>query len=266
MGKASQYPYFATPIAAFAHRGGWVREDEEQRENTLFAFKQAVDLGYEYLETDVRVTADGVLVAFHDADLSRINGSARTLGELTYAELKEHPLNGIDVVPTMSELFEAFPETKFNIDIKESSAIEPLLEVIREHRADRRVCVASFSHARLNAFRKLAGTRIATNISTLGVGWNVALPSLPRLLNSPGQAFQVPAVHEFRGMRIPVVTPRLIKTAHALDKRVHVWTINEETEMHRLLDLGVDGLISDRIDVLANVLRERGVGSFLTSG
>lgn len=262
MGKASDYPYFSEPVTAFAHRGGWIDPGEEQRENTLFAFQRAVDLGYDYLETDVRVTADGVLVAFHDADLARISGSARTLGDLTYEELKQHPLNGTDVVPTMAELFEAFPQTNFNIDIKESRAVEPLLDVIRAYGADKRVCVASFSHGRIRAFRRLAGTRVATGVSTLGVSWNVALPWLPRLFNSPGQAFQVPAAQVVRGFTVPVVTPRLIKTAHALDKRVHVWTINEEDEMHRLLDQGVDGLISDRIDILANVLRDRGVGSF----
>ncbi len=242
-----------------AHRGGFVDPADELRENTLHAFGRAIEMGYRYLETDVRTTSDGRLMAFHDPDVSRITGSVGSISDLTFDGLRAILINGIDTVPTMDELFEAFPTARFNIDIKEPRAAEPLLASIRAHRADDRVCVASFDAASLRRFRKMAGHSIATAASSRAIGWSALTPFVPRLLNTAGQVFQVPVTHELRGRVVRVVGPRLIKAAHARGKKVHVWTINDADEMHRLIDLGVDGLISDRIDVLKQVAIERGL-------
>lgn len=254
---AADFDYFTPPFAAMAHRGGWIDPADEPRENTLHAFGRAVELGYGYLETDVRTTSDGVLMAVHDADLARVAGSAAAIGQLPYERLREQRINGLDVVPTLAEVLEACPTARLNIDIKEPRAITVLLDVLREHDALGRVCVASFSHASLTAFRRLAGPGIATSGSSTEIARAVLLPPLARRLNGAALAYQVPVSQTVRGVRLQVVTKRFIAAAHAQGKRVHVWTINDADEMHRLIDLGVDGLISDRIAVLKDVLIER---------
>lgn len=258
--RAEQFPYFAgtTPIG-LAHRGGSTYAPNVGRENTVAAFREAVEMGYRYLETDVHATADGRLVAFHDDVLDRVTDGRGAIADLPWGEVSAARINGTDAVPLMDELFETFPEARFNIDIKAPGAVAPLTEAIRRHGALDRVCIGSFSDARLRAARRALGPDLATSAGPAGVATMRLLPSvLSRLLRSPAQALQIPVTHRIGPVTPTVVTRRLVETAHRMGKHVHVWTIDEAPEMHRLLDLGVDGIVSDRIDTLRGVLAERG--------
>lgn len=257
---ASDFPYFAdaTPIG-LAHRGGSTYGPNVGRENTVAAFHEAVAIGYRYLETDVHATADGRLVAFHDEVLDRVTDAQGAIADLPWSTVADARINGADAVPLMDELFETFPEARFNIDVKSVGAIEPLVEAIRRHDAIDRVCVGSFSDGRLRAVRRALGPRLATSAGPVEVASVRLLPRvLTRMLRSPAQALQIPVTHRIGPVTATVVTPGLLAAAHALGKQVHVWTIDDASEMERLLDLGVDGIVSDRIDTLRDVLAERG--------
>lgn len=256
---AAHYPFFDSPFVAMAHRGGALLADNVDRENSVHAFANAVQLGFRYLETDVHTTADGTLVAFHDDRLDRVTDRAGLIAELPWAEVRRARIGGRDPIPTLDELLETFPEQRFNIDLKAPGAVAPLVSAIDAHRAHARVCVGSFGVERIRAFRSLMGTRVATSLSRAGVAWTRFVPLLPRILGAPGVALQIPLTTQVAGRTLRLVTPGLITRAHGAGKQVHVWTIDDSATMHQLIDLGVDGLISDRIDVLAQVCVERGL-------
>lgn len=256
---AADYAYFDRPFIAMAHRGGALLAANHERENTVHAFAEAAALGYDYFETDVHVTADGVLVAFHDDRLDRVTDRAGLIAELSWAEVGRARVGGVDAIPTLAELLETFPAHRINVDIKAPGAIEPLARTINAHRAQDRVCVGSFGVDRILAFRRLMGTQVPTSMASPGVVWTRFVPALPALLNDAGVVLQVPVDQVIAGRRVRLVTRQLIARAHAAGKLVHVWTIDDPDTMHALLDLGVDGLISDRIDTLKEVCLARGV-------
>lgn len=242
---------------AFAHRGGAYHPEIEGLENTLAAFAHAVELGYTYLETDVHVTSDGVLLAFHDTVLDRVTDRTGNIAETTYAEVQQASIGGREPVPTLAELFDAFPAARFNIDLKSEGAVEALAAFIEERQAWDRVLVGSFSRRRMGAFRRRTAGRVATSAHPLEVAAFVLSPSgrLARwLTRGRPLALQVP----HRQGRLVVVTPALVRRAHAAGVQVHVWTIDDPIEMNTLLDRGVDGIMTDRTDILRDVLRERG--------
>ena len=244
-------------VLAFAHRGGAFHPGIEGLENTMAAFQHAVDLGYGYLETDVHVTRDGVLLAFHDAVLDRVTGHVGAIAELSAAEVAEALIGGREQVPVLSSLFDSFPDARFNLDIKAAAAVAPLAELVTSRGAQDRVCVGSFSQRWIRQFRTLVGDRVATAAGPLDVAVFRLVPAdglVDALTRGRAAALQVP--HRRRGFT--VVTPALVARAHARGKHVHVWTVDDPTEMRELLDLGVDGLMTDRTDLLREVLIERG--------
>lgn len=257
--RARDFPYFDAGFAAFAHRGGASYGPNLGRENTVAAFRAAVALGYRYLETDVHATRDGKLVAFHDDNLARVADHTGRIFELTAADIARVRVDGTEQVPLLDQLLEEFPAARFNIDIKSPAAIEPLVKLIEWHRAHDRVCVASFGVDRIRAFRSLMGRRVATSASAVGTAYNAYVPLLPRLLNSPGVSLQLPLTHEVRGRQVRTLTSRLLRNAHAAGKVVHVWTIDDPDIMESLIDQGVDGIFTDRIDILKDVLVRRGL-------
>lgn len=265
MPHAADLPFFASPFLAFAHRGGGATPADLARENTLHAFTRAVELGFDYLETDVHLTADGVLVAFHDDRLDRVTDAAGMIADLPWSTVRRARIAGADQVPTLAQVFEAVPSARFNIDAKADAAVEPLVELIAEHEAWDRVCVSSFGSARLHRLRRQLrlrlgrGRPVASSVSSVGVAWSRFVPVLPGLVHSTGCAFQVPVRHTIQGRRVEIVTEAFVDRAHRAGQQVHVWTINDGAEMNRLIDLGVDGLISDRLDTLVDVLSRRGL-------
>jgi glycerophosphoryl diester phosphodiesterase len=249
------------PVLAFAHRGGARHPELAGLENTLAAFAHAVALGYRYLETDVHVTRDGVLVAFHDALLDRVTDGSGHLEDLDADALSALLVGPGEHVPTLAGLVAAFPGARFNVDLKSEGAVQPLAAFIDEHGLHDRILVGSFSGRRLRRFRRLAGPRVATSASPAEVAAYVALPAglARRLTRSPARggpaALQVP----HRQGNLDVASPRLLRRARAAGLHVHVWTVDDPEEMRLLLDRGVDGLMTDRTDILVDVLRERGL-------
>jgi glycerophosphoryl diester phosphodiesterase len=244
-------------VLAFAHRGGAYHPDIEGLENSLAAFRHAVELGYRYLETDVHATADGALFAFHDAALDRVTEHRGAVHQLTSAELGQALVGGREQIPTMAALLEELPEVCFNIDIKSDAAVGPLADLVQATAAHDRVCVGSFSRRRIVEFRRLVGRGVATAAAPLEAAAFRALPTarlVDHAVRRAAAALQIP--HRRAG--IPVVTRGLVRRAHALGVHVHVWTVDDPAQMHELLDLGVDGLMTDRTDLLRDVLVARG--------
>lgn len=247
--------YLSPQFTAMAHRGGSLLTANLGIENTTRAFRNAVNLGYHYLETDVHASSDGVLFAFHDDDLSRVTGYAGSLHELSSEEVMELRVGGREPVPSLDELFETFPGINFNIDLKHDPAVPLLAEAIARHDAERRVCVGSFSRPRIKRFRALL-PQVPTAVSSVGV----AALAVGRLSRG-GQVYQAPVSHQVGPMTVDVVTPQSIARAHEAGRKLHVWTIDDPTTMHRLIDWGVDGIITDRPDSLKDVLSARGMWS-----
>ncbi len=244
-------------VLAFAHRGGAFHPEIEGLENTLAAFAHAVELGYRYLETDVHLTRDGVLLAFHDQILDRVTDHSGTIAEMTYDEVAGALIGGREQVPTLDALLESFPAARFNIDLKAEAAVEPLADLIEAHRGHDRVCVGAFSDRRLDRFRRRIGPRVATSCGPVAAAMTLAAPWQPLvdvLTRGRGDVLQVP----YRRGRLTVVTEAFVARAHAAGRPVHAWTIDDADEMRHLLDLGVDGIMTDRTDVLREVLEERG--------
>ncbi|MEZ5216568.1 MAG: glycerophosphodiester phosphodiesterase [Ilumatobacteraceae bacterium] len=243
-----RHPYLdhRLPIA-FAHRGA----SGDHPENTMPAFQAAVDLGYRYLETDVQATADGVLVAFHDDDLQRTCGVEGKISELPWSEVQAARVDGEEPIPLFDELIEAFPEARFNIDCKSDAAAGPLTTALRRHRALERVCVGTFSHGRLTRLRRELGPGLCTSMSPWEVlRWRLGL--VPRSV----PVAQVPlGKGRFRS------SPGGRSIAHRAGVQVHVWTVNEPEEMFRLLELGVDGIMTDRPAVLKQIMTSAASGS-----
>ncbi|MFJ4714832.1 glycerophosphodiester phosphodiesterase [Streptomyces sp. NPDC088785] len=247
-----RHPYLDHPgPLALAHRGGAAGG----LENTHAAFRRAVDLGYRYIETDVHATQDGRLVAFHDATLDRVTDARGRIADLPWSEVRHARVAGREPVPLFEDLLEAFPDVRWNVDVKAEPALVPLLDLLRRTRAWDRVCVGSFSERRVARAQALAGPRLATSYGTKGVlGLRLRSYGLPAALRDSAVCAQVPVAHG----RIRVVDGRFVRAAHARGLQVHVWTVNEESEMRRLLDLGVDGIVSDHIETLRDVLKDRG--------
>ncbi|MFJ4624456.1 glycerophosphodiester phosphodiesterase [Streptomyces sp. NPDC088812] len=253
MSTLVRHPYLDHPgPIPFAHRGGAA----DGLENTVAQFRQAVATGYRYIETDVHATRDGRLVAFHDATLDRVTDGAGRIADLPWADVRRARVGGREPVPLFEELLETFPEVRWNVDVKAESALHPLLNLIGRAGAWDRVCVGSFSEARVLRAQRLAGPRLATSYGTRGV-LNLRLRSwgVPAALRRSAVAAQVPETQS----GIQVVDRRFVRAAHARGLQVHVWTINEADRMHRLLDLGVDGIMTDHIDTLRKVMEDRGV-------
>jgi len=237
---------------AFVHRGG----AGDATENTAEAFQRAVDLGFTHLETDVRATLDGVAVAFHDESLDRITDRRGPVAEVSWPELRSARLTGAGSVSRLDDLLGDFPDRCFNIDIKDLRAVGPLAAAVRRHRAHDRVLVASFSERRLRAARDALGPSVASALGPRGVAAiRVASAGGPirALPHGRGIAAQVP-----ERMGLPLVDRRFVDEAHRRGVQVHVWTVNEPARMHALLDLGVDGIVTDRPQSLIDVWRERG--------
>ncbi|MDN5790980.1 MAG: glycerophosphodiester phosphodiesterase [Micrococcales bacterium] len=252
-------PYLARTPIALAHRGGALYGPNVWLENTLTAFRNAVALGYTHVETDVHLTRDGRLVAFHDSRLDRVTDRRGRIRDLTWEEVRDASLGGSERIPLLTDVLDALPGVNLNIDLKAPGTARPLWDLIESRGLHEMTCVGSFSQRAITEFRRLARGRVATAAARIGTALMVLGPRpLSRVLRSPADVFQVPTTAVVVGREIALATRRLVEMAHRHGKQVHVWTIDDAAEMHRLLDLGVDGLVSDRIDVLKAVLVERG--------
>ncbi len=250
MRSGTPHPFLDHPRpTAFAHRGGSL----EAEENTLPAFQRAVAMGYTHVELDVHLTRDGAVVVHHDPTLQRIFGDPRAVADLTLPELQAIRSPGGASVPLLAELLHSFPALHVNIEAKADAVIAPLAEVIRRADALHRIGIGSFAPARTTAARAALGPDLCWSPAHAGVARLLAAGfGLPLALDFP--VVQVPPA--WNG--IPVVTARMIRAAHKRGIQVQVWTVDDAAEMERLLDLGVDGLMTDRPSLLKQVLERRG--------
>ncbi len=245
-------------VVAMAHRGFSLAG----LENSMMAFGAAVELGYRYVETDTHATGDGVAVAVHDPTLDRVTDRTGAIAELPWRTVSQALIGGREPIPRLDELLHAWPTLRVNIDVKSDSAIGPTVAAIERAQAHDRVCIGSFSDRRRREVLRRLSQPVARSAGQLaGAGFRLGSAVPYRL----GQRFvkrslrhvdalQMPA----QRYRLPVVTGASVAAAHRAGLVVHVWTINDVTEMNTLLDLGVDGLISDRADLLKEVLTQRG--------
>jgi glycerophosphoryl diester phosphodiesterase len=240
---------------ALAHRGFSAAEPE----NSMAAFAAAVALGYRYVETDVHATRDGVAVAFHDDALDRVTDGRGRVADLPWSSVSRALIAGTEPVPRLEDLLGTWPDLRVNIDVKSAHAVGPLVAAVERTRAHDRICVASFSDARRRAAERALSRPVTTSAGT-GTAARFRIAVAARRPGSVQRALaavdglQVP---ERRG-RLSVVTAATVAAAHAAGRFVHVWTVNDADDMVRLLDLGVDGIVSDRADVLRDVLTARG--------
>ncbi|GII99042.1 glycerophosphoryl diester phosphodiesterase [Sediminihabitans luteus] len=256
------HPYFRTPggVVALAHRGF----SRDGLENSMAAFAAAVELGFTHVETDAHGTADGVAVALHDAALDRTTDATGLVADLPWAQVRTARIGGVEPVPLLEDVLGTWPHVRVNVDVKATSGIRPVADAIERTRAHERACVTSFSPARRRATLALLTRPVATSSGTS----EVAAFLLAARAGAPHAPFGALARHALRRVdalqvperhgRVRVVDARTVAAAHAAGRAVHVWTVNDPADMHRLLDLGVDGIVTDRADLLRDVLVARG--------
>jgi glycerophosphoryl diester phosphodiesterase len=263
--KVTPHPYFKeVEVLVMAHRGG----RDLWPENTLYAFEGAVALGVDVLEMDLHSTKDGVIVVMHDKTVDRTTDGEGPIQDFTWDELRlldagyhwseddgqTFPYRGQGItIPTLEQVLSSFPDMRLNIEIKQSepSIVDAVCELILDYQMQDMVLVASFNTDTIQEFRQ-ACSEVA---STAGEGevrllYVLSLLYLGRLYSPPAEAVQVP---EYRG-NIHVLTPRFVSAAHNRGMQVHVWTVNQADDMERFIEMDVDGIITDRPDLLFDVL------------
>lgn len=217
------------------------------------AFSQAVDLGYRYVETDAHVTADGVVIAFHDDHLDRVTDRTGLIAELPWSEVSLARIDGVAPIPRLQDLLQTWPNLRINIDPKHDEVVEPLGDLLQKLSALDRVCIGSFSDRRIEHFRERFGRAVCTSMGPRSVA-KLRASSFGLGRSRPADnCVQVPT----HAGKVPLVDRRFVRRAHRLGLPVHVWTIDDPEEMSRLLDLGVDGIMTDRPEVLKQVLEAR---------
>ncbi|GAA3868048.1 glycerophosphodiester phosphodiesterase [Leifsonia kafniensis] len=226
-------------------------------ENTLLAFLHALSAGVSYLETDLQVSQDGVAVVSHDPDLLRLTGRSVRVDQLSMAELRRIDLGFGQSFCSLGEVLDAFPHARFNLDVKSLGAAEPTARAVLKAKATDRVLIGSFSEERrMRTVSLLPGVATSASSAILRrvvAASNLGLTGQVRRSMTGIHAVQVPESVKF----LRIVTPRFVRLMHAAGIEVHVWTINEEAAMNRLLDLGVDGIMTDRCDSALEVLARR---------
>ncbi len=241
-----------------AHRGSRVLWPE----NTAMAFQGAVDLGYRYIETDVQITADGVVVVFHDPTLDRTTNGVRRVDAWQWDDLRQldaawsfaadqgYPLRGTGVgISRLDEVLTTWPRVNFNIDLKVPRMEWAVAEVVRRTGRQDSVLVASFSDARIARFRRITKGTVATSAGPRAIARALIASRIGRAVPAGPVAYQVP----YDNRALPI-RRRFIDAVHAAGAQVHVWTVNEEAVMRRMLDVGADGIITDRPDLLNGLL------------
>jgi len=255
------------PIA-FIHRGGAAVVPED----TILGFREGLKYGDAVIECDIHSTLDGELVVMHDEIVERTTNGTGRISELSYVEIQRldagyhftadngatFPWRGRGVtVPTLGQIYAEFPGRPVNIEIKKCGRAdieERVAAAIAAAGAESRTLVVSQSRTTIQRFREASKHQVATASSSLELlgYWLLTLLHLTWLIDPPFQALQPP--EKYKG--IPVVTPGFVRTAHRQNLRVDVWTIDEEADMRRLLSYGVDGIMTDRPDLLARILEQ----------
>tara|TARA_Y100000768_G_scaffold102224_1_gene74687 strand:- start:3770 stop:4513 length:744 start_codon:yes stop_codon:yes gene_type:complete len=242
----SIHPYLNVPgVAISAHRGGSL----EAPENTIESFDYSIKIGSSYIETDVQLSSNGIPYIFHDDDLERLFHRNINFNSLHSSEIDKLMLFEKYKIPTLESTLNRFPNTFFQIDLKTDEVVLPALEIIKKTNSFDRICIASFSSKRLKKVRELYPQ------ICLSMGPNEVMKLLLASYGLyrkkvPGNCLQIP-IYQYG---IKLVTKRFIQFIHSIGLKIHVWTINDEETMLKLIDLGVDGIITDRPKILKNII------------
>lgn len=253
------------PVAAqqgcplvIAHRGG----GGEAPENSMAAFQRLDELGVHHLETDAHVSADGVVVLSHDPVVDRTYDGSGAIIDMTWREISQLRNAAGERMPTLAEVLEAHPTAWFNIDAKSDEVVDPLLDVLDSHKAFGRVMLASFEVSRLERIRTAGYEGVSTSLGTAEV---VRLLAAATTASNPASWWVPGPRRGVRAVQVPetwgpvhIVDRRFIAAAHERGLAVHVWTVNDASQMMRLVDLGVDGIVTDRPTMLRGLLEARG--------
>jgi glycerophosphoryl diester phosphodiesterase len=252
MAGPAKYPFLECDgVLAFAHRGG----AREAPENTMRAFAYAVGLGYRYLETDAYATRDGILVSFHDDRLDRVTDAKGKVEALSWDEIRKARIAGSEPIPLLEDLLACWPDIRVNIDPKHDAAVAPLVALIKRMGVEDRVCIGSFSGRRIRQIQDAFDGRVCTSLGPAGVMRLKSTSAGVPLRRFAEGCAQVPV----KAGAVTIVTRRFVEAAERRGLQVHVWTIDEEAEMRRLIDLGVHGLMTDRPKLLKDVLISKGL-------
>ena len=234
--------FLDSEFQGFVHRG----DTSIFLENTIEAFQSAVSLGYQYLETDLRETSDGKIITFHDPNLKRITGANITISETKFSDIRMRRLPSREIIQTIDELLEEFPDSFFNMDLKVNQIEEKVLKKINSHNALERVCLGSFNSKVIKKINSLE-PKILTS---MGISQVIMYKFFQK--KNISKLIQIPT----RWNGIKVITKKFIDRLHNDGLKVHVWTINKETEMQSLIDLGVDGIMTDNASGLIKVMKQ----------
>ena len=234
--------FLDSEFQGFVHRG----DTSIFLENTIEAFQSAVSLGYLYLETDLRETSDGKIITFHDPNLKRITGANITISETKFSDIRMRRLPSRETIPTIDELLEEFPDSFFNMDLKVNQIEEKVLKKINSHNALERVCLGSFNSRTIKKINSLE-PKILTS---MGISQVIMYKFFQK--KNLSKLIQIPT--HWKGIK--VITKKFIDRLHNDGLKVHVWTVNKETEMQSLIDLGVDGIMTDNASGLIKVMKQ----------
>jgi len=260
----SERAYFGLEYPVrLAHRGSRILWPE----NTWFAFDASIqDLRYRYIETDIRVTRDGVVVVFHDETLERTTNGTGKVSEWDWDDLRhldaaysftpngsDFPLRGTGIgISRLDETFDRYADVCFNIDLKEARSEWPVAEVVTKAQRLDSVLIGSFSDRRISRFRRITMGRVATSAGPSEAMAMFAASRLGRTSRRKADAYQLP-----QSVKGAAIDRKLADAIHAAGAQLHVWTVDEPDRMHELFDLGVDGIVSDRPDLLNEVVEAR---------
>ena len=234
--------FLDSEFQGFVHRG----DTSIFLENTIEAFQSAISLGYQYLETDLRETSDGKIITFHDPNLKRITGANITISETKFSDIRMRRLPSRETIPTIDELLEEFPDSFFNMDLKVNQIEEKVLKKINSHNALERVCLGSFNSKTIKKINSLE-PKILTS---MGISQVIKYKFFQK--KNLSKLIQIPT--HWKGIK--VITKKFIDRLHNDGLKVHVWTVNKETEMQSLIDLGVDGIMTDNASGLIKVMKQ----------
>ena len=234
--------FLDSEFQGFVHRG----DTSIFLENTIEAFQSAVSLGYQYLETYLRETSDGKIITFHDPNLKRITGANITISETKFSDIRMRRLPSREIIPTIDELLEEFPDSFFNMDLKVNQIEEKVLKKINSHNALERVCLGSFNSKTIKKINSLE-PKILTS---MGISQVIMYKFFQK--KNLSKLIQIPT--HWKGIK--VITKKFIDRLHNDGLKVHVWTVNKETEMQSLIDLGVDGIMTDNASGLIKVMKQ----------
>ncbi len=233
----------------FAHRGG----SDYAPENSFEAFNAAVGLGYKLLETDLRTTKDGYVLAFHDPSLDRVTDASGLVSEKNYSDIKKIKIFGKYKIPLFSDLLEAFPECFFSVDIKSDSTVMPVVDLVKKTNCLNRVCMGSFSQKRINIIKNNLTDRCLTSMGPL----DIINAKFSSYFNYRVKIDSIFASLPVKKYNLDLLNKRNINYLKSINIKVIAWTINQEKEIRRLIDLGVDGIMTDEIVLLKSILKEK---------